>query len=72
MVKNNHFFLSRAKLRFRGGCPVSDPVILRTLKDQVGDCGAILEKLELMGAIRVDLEILELRRPCENIFLCLP
>ena len=28
-------------------------------------------KVELMGAIRIDFEVLELRRPCENLFFCL-
>lgn len=47
---------------------VSYSVILRKLKDQEGDRGAILEKVYLMEEIRVDFKILELRRPVE-IFL---
>lgn len=65
--KNIHFFLSGTKMRFFSP-QVSYSVILRKLKDQEGDRGAILEKVYLMEEIRVDFKILELRTPVE-IFL---
>ena len=54
------------------GCPSVCSVILRPSKDHGMTVDLYWGKVELMEVIRIDFEVLELKRPFEHLFFSLP